>query len=88
MGEAFAIKNISDVTMALQAANEAKKLADPQIELSKSGLARDVMATGGGAGRQENPNFAAIKQVGSGKDAPRFDFVPFQDWFSTPRRRR
>jgi hypothetical protein len=72
----------------LKAANEAKKLADPQIELSKSGLAREVMSSGGGAGRQENPNFAAIKQVGSGENAPHFNFVPFQDWFSTPRKRR
>lgn len=72
----------------LKAANEAKKLADPQIELSRSGLARDVMASGGGVSRQENPNFAAMKQVGSGENTPHFTFVPFQDWFSTPRKRR
>ena len=75
----------------LKVANEAKKLADPQIELSRSGLSKDVMASGGGVGRQENPNFAAMKQVGSGEsgeNAPRFNFVPFQDWFSAPRRRR
>lgn len=70
----------------LKAANEAKDLADPKIQMADSALARQSMMSGG-VGRQESPYLTAMQQVGSGENTPRFSFVPFQDWFSPPPKR-
>lgn len=70
----------------LAVAQQAKELADPKFDRMDTSLSRQAL-TAGGVSRPDSPNFAAMQQVGSAADAPRFAYVPFQDWFTPPPKR-
>jgi hypothetical protein len=87
MGEGFAIDSMANLNVALQVANEAKNLMDPEVSPMDNSLARKTTMSGGIVNRA-NPNLSAMQKTGGGVETPRFTFVPFQDWFSSPYRRR